>query len=424
MNWLQRYHFRSVWKRSLWLLPSLAIIVALWIMPMVRWIDSVTLWSWLNLTPEGAKSILGAFSASMLTFVVFIVSSVLIVVQLATAQLTPRVIAWIFASHAIKWVLAIYTFAYTFTLAVASRIDNVVPQFPVAVAILLNLFCIAIFFWFVQHLGGALRPIAILVAVARDGMKVVESVYPDAYVHAEMETPRPATPNGDRKVITHGASSGVVMAFSHKDLLILAERANATIELVPQVGDFLAKGDPLFRISPAHASMNERELLSCVAIGPERTMEHDPRFAFRIMVDIANKALSPAINDPTTAVLALDQLHRLLNYVGRRRLDAGQMLDSRGQLRVQYGTPDWADFVNLAVTEIRHYGAGSMQVVRRLRAMLDHLLRVLPESRHAALKQELTLLQSSTQRLFHDEVDRNTAAIGDLQGLGGSDAVS
>jgi uncharacterized membrane protein len=109
-------------------------------------------------------------------------------------------------------------------------------------------------------------------------------------------------------------------------------------------------------------------------------------------------------------------------HVGRRRLDAGQVPDAHGRVRFFYRTPDWADFVSLAVSEIRHFGGGSLQVARRLRAMLEHLLRVLPEARHAALRQELHLLQSATQRLFPDVEDRASAAVGDVQGIGGSTA--
>ncbi len=113
------------------------------------------------------------------------------------------------------------------------------------------------------------------------------------------------------------------------------------------------------------------------------------------MVDIASKALSPGINDPTSVVLALDQIHRLLMYVGKRRLDAGQSHDAHGRLRLCYRTPDWIGFVSLADTEIRHYGASSMQVARRLHVLLEHLLRVLPEARKAALEQELALLRKA-----------------------------
>jgi uncharacterized membrane protein len=139
------------------------------------------------------------------------------------------------------------------------------------------------------------------------------------------------------------------------------------------------------------------------------------------MVDIANKALSPAINDPTTAVLALDQIQDLLMKVGLRRLDAGQTLDATGKLRLSYGTPDWIDFVTLSVTEIRQFGASSIQVARRLQAMLEHLLRVLPAARRPALEQELALLQSGIPRNFPDDIDRTRAGVGDFQGLGSSE---
>ena len=260
----------------------------------------------------------------MLTFVVFVVSSLLIVVQLASAQLTPRIIAMVFADWRLKWVLSAFTFAYTYTIAASGRINDMTPQLPVAFAIVCNLVCIAIFFWFVQWLGGSLRPIAVIEAVAQEGRAVVETVYPEPFDPAEEQQGWSAVPESDASTVEHVGTSGVVLAFDQRDLVAIAERADVVIELVPQVGDFVARGDPLFRVRCGGRPVEAGALRSSVAIGPERTMEQDPRFAFRIMVDIANKALSPAINDPTTAVLALDQIHRLLMHVGKRRLDAGQ----------------------------------------------------------------------------------------------------
>ena len=94
-------------------------------------------------------------------------------------------------------------------------------------------------------------------------------------------------------------------------------------------------------------------------------MEQDPTFALRILVDIAIKALSAAINDPTTAVMAIDQLHRLLRVVGLRHLRNEELRDAAGKLRLVYLTPNWEDYVHLTCTEIRHCGAGSVQIVRR-----------------------------------------------------------
>ncbi|HLN31358.1 MAG TPA: DUF2254 domain-containing protein [Gemmataceae bacterium] len=421
MTWLHRYQLKRSSRSSLWLLPVLAIGLVLVVAPFLRWLDRQTGWSWFNFTPDGARAVLGAFTSSMLTLVVFVVSSLLIVVQLASAQLTPRIIATAFANRRLQWVLGIFTFAYAYTIAASGRIEDTTPQLPVAFAIFCNLLCIAIFFWFGQWLGFSLRPIAVLQGVADEGRAVVESVYPEPFDPAEEQPGWSPAPEAEVVVVEHTGSSGVVLAFSQRDLTMIAGHADVVLELVPQVGDFVARGDPLFHVRTGGRPVDACALRACVAIGPERTMEQDPRFAFRIMVDIANKALSPAINDPTTAVLALDQIHRLLMYVGQRRLDAGAARDAQGRLRLCYGTPDWIDFVSLGITEIRLFGGSSMQVARRLQAMIEHLLRVLPEARKAALEQELSLLQRAIQRIFPDEEDRACAQVGDLQGLGSSE---
>ncbi len=421
MTWLQRYRLKRTVRWSLWLLPVSAIGLVCVVAPFLRWLDRLTGWSWFNFTPDGARSILGAFTSSMLTFVVFVVSSLLIVVQLASAQLTPRIIALVFADRRLKWVLSIFTFAYTYTIAASARIEDTTPQLPVAFAIFCNLACIAIFFWFVQWLGGSLRPISVLQSIANEGRVVVESVYPEPFDPAEERPGWAPAPENGATVVEHLGTSGVVLAFDQSNLLAIAERADVVIELVPQVGDFVARGDPLFRVRKGGRSVDAGDLRPASPLVLSGTMEQDPRFAFRIMVDIANKALSPAINDPTTAVLALDQIHRLLMYVGKRRLRAGQTHDAQNRLRLCYGTPDWADFVCLAVTEIRHFGASSVQVVRRLQAMLEHLLHVMPEARKAALQQELGLLHRAVQRSFPDEEDCARAQVGDLQGIGSSE---
>ena len=136
-------------------------------------------------------------------------------------------------------------------------------------------------------------------------------------------------------------------------------------------------------------------------------------------LDIASKGLSPAINDPTTAVSAIDQIHCLLGEIGRRRLDDGHVRDGSGVVRLLYRTPSWEDFVCLAVTEIRHFGGASIQIARRLRAMLCNLIETLPQERIPALTRELTLLERSAARYFNEAEDHALAAVGDLQGVGG-----
>ena len=156
-----------------------------------------------------------------------------------------------------------------------------------------------------------------------------------------------------------------------------------------------------------------------MAFGPERTLEQDPMFAFRIIVDIALKALSPAINDPTTAVLALDQVHRLLRVVGRRKLRGEVILDDGGQPRLIFRTPNWEDYVHVACTEIRACGAGSVQIARRMRAMLENLRSRC--RRTAILRWNSKCTSGPGDRdIFIRPEDLALARIPDSQGLGGS----
>ncbi len=258
-------------------------------------------------------------------------------------------------------------------------------------------------------------------SVAKLGREVIESVYPrqDEGPDAPAEDSGPVV---DQKDVCTGTNSrdGVVLACDVPGLVTLAKRADCVIRMVPQVGDFVAAGVPLFRIHPGGTRLPTDALRQSVCVGDERTLEQDPTFVFRILVDIASKGLSPAINDPTTAVLAIDQVHHLLRSVGTRHLDEGRVLDASGQLWLVYRTPDWEDFVELAVTEIRHVGGQSIQVARRLRAMLENLIQTLPESRAHLLCRELTLLHRSAERFFTEPEDRALAEVSGLQGMAGS----
>lgn len=423
MTWEQRYRLAYAARTSLVLWAGLSLAAALVCGPAVRWLDRETGRMVLGYSPEGARVVLAALAGSMLTFIVFVLSATLIVVQLASGQLTPRVISLVLTTPGVKAALGALTFTYAFTLSALGRVEDHVPELNVGLAVVLNLICIVVFFQFVQQLSRGLRPASLLLMVADRGWTVIEQVYPTAYDPKQPEQPATTVlPDTPAKVVEFVGRSGVVMAFSVEHLLGLARGADAVIELVPQVGNSIAPGAPLFRVFGGTRPIDPRALRGCVAVGTERTLEQDPRFVFRILVDIANKALSAAINDPTTAVLALDQLASLLLCLGRRRLDEGVARDPDGNPRVVYGTPDWPDYVMLAVSEIRHFGAGSLQVDRRLRAVLEHLIRELPAERRPPLEEELTLLGRAVERGFRDEADRRRAAVADYQGVGGSES--
>jgi uncharacterized membrane protein len=367
-----------------------------------------------------SQSVLAALASSMLTFVVFVFSILLLAVQLASAQLTPRVIAHFYRNRILRLSLSLFVFVFTFDLAVLARIGERPPRLSVWLAAYSSVAAIGVFLYMIDNVGKSLRPVSVLTSIGRVGHDVIEAVYPHRVTTAgNAPSLSPAGSTGDARRTVENLRPGVVLAFDAIGLEALARQADCLIEVVPQVGDFVAKGDPLFRLYGG-GDVGDRHLQQSIAIGPERTMEQDPAFAFRIIVDVAAKALSPAINDPTTAVLALDQLHHLLRSVGLRDLSTGQVRDETGRLRLAYRTPNWDELVDLAVTEIRHYGRDSIQIARRMRAMLENLTQVVPQERAVRLQEELDLLHRMVERAFLDPEDRTLADRGDSLGVGGA----
>ena len=187
--------------------------------------------------------------------------------------------------------------------------------------------------------------------------------------------------------------------------MAIAERADAVIELVTEPGDFVARGICCF----VYVVVVARSMLPlCVPVSPSVPAHDATGSAFRIPHHGGHRqqAPSPAINDPTTAVLALDQIHRLLMYVGKRGLDAGQTRDAQGQLRLYYGTPDWTDFVSWRSQKFAIMPPATCRWYARLHAMLAYLLHVMPEApegRVAAVRAAVSLLDRAIQRNFPDD---------------------
>jgi uncharacterized membrane protein len=192
------------------------------------------------------------------------------------------------------------------------------------------------------------------------------------------------------------------------------------IEMTAAVGDGVLDSTPILRIYGCSSQLPEATLRDVIQLGDERTFEQDPKYAIRLLVDIAIKALSPAINDPTTAVQALDEIEDLLIRLGRRRLEIGDFRDSQGKVRLTVIFPTWEDFLALAFDEIRLYGATSIQVMRRMKALLSELLSILPEERRPALDYWQERLQLTIESTFRDKEDILDASHEDRQGLGSS----
>jgi uncharacterized membrane protein len=387
---------------------------------LAHWLDGRVQWSFLGFGVKGAEALLQATATAALSFLVFTFGSLLVALQVASGQLTPRIIATtLLRNNVVRYTVGLFIFTFLFTLGVQNRLESKVYQLPLITAAVLALLCFAAFLYLIDYAARLLRPIAILTQVGNEGLKVIESVYPDPSLGPGIPPSQRQKLGSPDRVIYHRGTSGIILAANLETLRTAAEKSAGVIELVPQVGDFVAVDEPLFNLYDGTHDIEEEELRDAIAFGSERTMEQDPTFAFRIVIDIALKALSPAINDPTTAVLAIDQLHRMLRSVGRRNLRTDEISDASGQLCVIFRTPNWDDFVHLAFSEIRACGANNLQIVRRLRAMIENLKETLPNHRQDELQRQLSLLDCEVKRLFRYPEEIALATVADSQGLGG-----
>jgi uncharacterized membrane protein len=204
------------------------------------------------------------------------------------------------------------------------------------------------------------------------------------------------------------------------DIAMLLEQARACggiVEVQASVGDTLVLGTTMLRVHGG-TPIDDAKLRAAFMLGPERTFDQDPKYAIRLIVDIAIRALSPAVNDPTTAVQALDHLEDLLLRLGRRRLEIGALRDRDGALRLVVPYPAWEDFLALAFDEIRQCGATSVQVMRRMKAFAADLIAGLPAERHDALRRQQQRIDAAIAKSFIDAEDKEEASVEDRQGLG------
>ena len=402
-------------------MPFSAIILELVVYHLLHALDDRLGWQLQRFSAAGSQALLETVVTMTLSFVVFTFGSLLIAIQVAGGQLTPRIIATtLLRDNVVRYAVGLFVFTLLFSISALNRIKGTGDQLVLFVAALLGLLSMAAFLYLIDYAARLLRPVSILSRVGEDGLTVIEAVYPQPTQGPSLPHVTPQTAGMPSRIVYHAGRSEVILSVNIEMLLEELQQANAVIQLIPVVGDFVGKDEPLFALYGNVSEIDENILASSINFGIERTLEQDPTFAFRIILDIALKALSPAINDPTTAVLAIDQLHRLLRSVGKRNLRTDNIADESGKLRVIFRTPNWEDFVNLACTELRRYGADSIQVVRRLRAMIENLIRTLPEDRHAALQAQLALLDHAIEGIYSLPEELALARVTDSQGLGGT----
>jgi uncharacterized membrane protein len=221
----------------------------------------------------------------------------------------------------------------------------------------------------------------VLGAVAASGRAVIDDVYPVRVGLGVDPIEAPALTAPTRHTVTWNGPPGLVQQLELRGLLAAAAAADVSVVFRAGVGSTLHPGAPLADIHGGE--LPDAVVRGSVVGGPERSFDQDPMFAFRLLADIALRALSPAVNDPATAVDAIDATEGLLRELAARDLAVTDITDGAGAVRIRLVLPTWEDFLRTAVEDLLPV-AGLPMVLERLDRLLDTLLELSPPA-HAAL---------------------------------------
>jgi len=373
-----------------------------------------------TISAPSAMAICSSISSGMIALTGIVFSLAFVMVQFSATAYSPRLVLWVARDPVMSHALGMFSATFLYSILLLAWVDRdaagKVPLVSGWLVVALLLASLGMFIALIERLGF-LQVNRMLIFTGDQGRKAIEELYPAAQsaVVAGTEAPQ-GLPLA--QTLTHVGRPQVIQAIHVAELVKLARESGAVIEVVAAVGDTVLEMTPLLRVYAARQALDEVVLQSSIEIGDERTFEQDPKYALRLVVDIAIKALSPAVNDPTTAVQALDQIEDLLIRLGHRRLEIGAYRDDQGALRLVVPFPTWEDFLRLALDEIRFCGANSVQVMRRMNALIKNLGEVLPATRHTALRYWEERLHGTVERSFADADEKQDASVADRQGLG------
>jgi uncharacterized membrane protein len=363
-------------RERFWFLPTLFAIGAVALGVALPRLDGVLLQA-SNLPflfgggPEGARALLSAIISSMITFTALVFSITIVVLQLTSSQFSPRVLRTFLRDRFNQVTLGVFvaTFLYAMTVLRAVRgtadLSPFVPQLAVTTAFVFVLGSVVVFLLYLHHTAQAIRAATIITGIAGETRALLDRRHPSE-PDEQGSVPLPDRAPGR---VVPAPRPGVIQTVDVDELADVAERAGVTVEGMRAVGEFVPGGAGLFRVSGG--DVDDGQLCATVVLGEERGMEQDVGFGLRQLVDIATRALSPGVNDPTTAVQVLDQLHDLLRRLATRPLPTHRIVERGGRVVLVAPTTGFADYLDLAVDEIHHWGGDDP----RIRARLGNLLR-------------------------------------------------
>lgn len=421
-------------RSSLWFWPSIAVVAALVagvILPRVEAGSDVAMFGFAG-TPEGARAVLATVAGSLITVTSLTFSLTVVALQVASSQFTPRLMATFLSDRGNQAVLSVFLGTFTYTLAVLPSVrsesearGSFVPEVAVALGLALTLVSVAMLVYFIHHLTQQLRVESVLAEVQHDALKLMRGALPSLDESPDPPEP-PSVPRDAIRLRVQRA--GYLQTVSLEGLRKVALEHGMIVYLRPVVGTHLTVGSTLAWVWPCDdvadgdgapldiGALDDdaiadlaRRLHDGVHIGNERTLQQDVAFSIRQLVDVAARALSPGINDPTTAVAAIGAMSTVLVELVGRRLDPKIATDEAGRVRVVVEQPTFGEILALACDQPRRYGRAEPAVLTEVLRLLTDLAEVTQDSDHRdviAAQVGATVSEAEEAGMTGDALDR------------------
>lgn len=392
---------RRTLHEGYWVIPALCVVAAGALATVLVWVDESlqlngVVWVFAG-GPDSARSLLSTISTSMLSLAALTFSITMVVLQLASSQFSPRAMPTFLRDRQNQLTLGVFLATYVYALLALREIRGAeapagqfVPGLTIGVAFALVLVSIGFFVAYIHHIATSIQIATILQRIADECRHAMHRDYGDA---DKRDAPSTAPPSTSPSLVVAANRAGVLAGVKVSRLVHLARERDVLVRVLARPGDFICAGAPLLAVEGG--TEDDADWSAAVVQVSRRDEHNDVTLGLRQLVDIAERALSPGINDPSTASQCLDQLHDLLRALATAPYPREITRDEHGHPRLVTPQVRWADHVGLVFDEMRLWGAGSLQVRAKLQQMVDDLLDVAPPERREPLLDRLPLFSEA-----------------------------
>lgn len=400
-------------RASFWFVPAtivfIAVALALAFIEVDQVLDPSIRNSWPRLFGAGAagsRGMLSAVAGSMITVAGVVFSITIVALSLASSQYTSRVLRNFMSDRANQMVLGVFVGIFAYCLVVLRTIRGgdegaFVPVLAVNFAVALAFVGIGFLIFFIHHICASIQASHIIAAVSKETLSEIDRLFPE--ISGEPTDEDEASPSMSQQVVSGripAQRTGYIQRFDLAALLDFARARQTIVVMERGIGEFVIEGTTLAAVGATHEAGPDavRQVNAACTIDRQRTVEQDPAYGIRQLVDVALKALSPGINDTTTAIMSLDYLTAILARLAHRQFETDCLVENSAA-RVVVRRRTYADFVAEAFDQIRHNAEGNVAVLRRLLQALETLSRVTARAhRRRVLFHHVELVRDVSQR--------------------------